>query len=1231
MQCQDTEQFSPASSASSLRTVNFDDSDSYNSAAPSPKTVNVYDEDWYIRNTREHPDPEVVEANIGNAKRGKDESALYIARQKNGRPHAVLAGVNMPKPPPKGKFAGRWNYIEFIPEWNDPLWVDPQLEIDEEDPHKRLVRPKDLLRYLRPAQRPEDQIRKPTAMALRFGVFPMRQDGRSRMTPTRSTFRQFAINGTANKISGEDVVREAEELAKNWGDDSVEALLERYASLDPSGKGRLSEESAFVLNAMTSMQEDEDWQRILFLGATTNELLDHGVLSFGNDSRITLKSPVHRLFRRDRWESPLWRGDSENTPRLVYQVGNHKGELDPGSDDYVWECLQPALVLASRMLFYLEGHDPFWKALCNVWNRMPVPKSRDDRPQDQRDRWPMFTFSRNPDLLPPGGQPFIPPEYYQLLDPIETTVSVLNNWLVLNITSTFHTENEAEGQPLNGITFAEDDGTIRTCLGADDIYPLLVQGYTTDERLVFSFRVATTLVHEIAHAVTYAHRNWMHSPGPSTLPIISGHPAVENSIASIGKLLFAHQRTPEPFFEQEQRCEVGFSLENHLYGGTAWPLIGRSSHVHPKHLYSTACGLTLYRWPRALHQDPPGDDETRKDPSDAILKTPVLVSNQYATFISVAQVLRFFTEEWWTTEIPRFGSAAMRLNTDMPTRILPPPDRTMPTFEDEDLLPKQWDLWNEWPDDLLKTNPLVYEFLMSLTQEHLNLACAKAKWQKDYLSWKERQWVLLNTGAQANIIVIEAVIGATYRRNLVNMTHQELQKWKDEALLGYQNTLARFTKRMQGRKLKLPAPSLNLLNADTFWENIGTVAQGAGRRLAELLRTYYGELQYEIHTITGLYLDIFNLGDEDRIRFTVQPVIRTLKARTQTLASLHEEIITLVNQPQATRMYPGIAEEFRPMFERGFETTKYLFGWSGEITRIKMENWALLLPLIPNIHIAHRPSSARLFTFARREIELLPAKEFEAVQNYVCTIQNATSHTKQAINTINADSLKRDVDYMLRGAVSRIKDIFGGVLHEASDEALDSKVPDAGDRPSKRVKYNPPSLEKPMLVKASTAAAARKSGFTIHDSKKAQSGRRRASVMPQNHPSTISNNHQAQGKPAVFGVSTIDSHTPKLPTADIFAINTAGFAPMTGIEHTGSSTLAPSHPASVNLFAAPYALTGTLTDDLVREAEMMEERRHALFTNNHAGEYRDPKGNGLESPETPKFVSRFPNPNDGTP
>ncbi|KAJ0272929.1 hypothetical protein COL940_010158 [Colletotrichum noveboracense] len=1070
MQCQDTKQYSPASSASSLRTVKFDVSDSYNSAAPSPKTVNVYDEDWYIRNTREHPDPEVVEANIGNAKRGKDESALYIARQKNGRPHAVLAGLNMPKPPPKGKFAGRWNYVEFIPEWNDPLWVDPQLEIDEEDPHKRLVRPKDLLRYLRPAQRPEDQIRKPTAMALRFGIFPMRQDGRSRMTPTRSTFRQFAINGTANKISGEDVAREAEELAKNWGDDSVEALLERYASLDPSGKGRLSEESAFVLNAMTSMQEDEDWQRILFLGATTNE---------------------------------------------------------------------PALILASRMLFYLEGHDPFWKALCDVWNRMPVPESRDNRPQDQKDRWPMFTFSKHPDPLPPGGQPFIPPEYYQLLDPIETTANVLNDWLVLNVTSTFHTENEAEGQPLNGITFAEDDGTIRTCLGADDIYPLLVQGYTTDERLVFSFRVATTLVHEIAHAVTYAHRNWMHSPGP--------------------------------------------------------------------------------------------DDETRKDPSDAILKTPVLVSNQYATFISVAQVLRFFTEEWWTTEIPRFGSAAMRLNTDMPTRILPPPDRTMPTFEDEDLLPKQWDLWNEWPDDLLKTNPLVYEFLMSLTQEHLNLACAKAKWQVDYLSWKERQWVLLNTGAQANIIVIEAVIGATYRQNLVNMAHHELQKWKDEALLGYQNLLARFTKRMQGRKLKLPAPSLNLLNADTFWENIGTVAQGAGRRLAELLRTYYGELQYELHTIIGLYLDIFNLGDEDRIRFTVQPVIRTLKARTQTLAGLHEEIITLINQPQATRMYPGIAEEFRPMFERGFETTKYLFGWSGEITRIKLENWALLLPLIPNIHIAHRPSSARLFTFARREIELLPAKEFEAVQNYVCTIQNATSHTKQAINTINADSLKRDVDYMLRGTVSRIKDIFGGVLHEASDEALDSKVPDVGDRPSKRVKYNPPSLEKPMLVKASTAAAARKSGFTIHDSKKAQSGTRRASVRPQNHPSTILNNHEAQGKPAVFGVSTIDSHTPKLPTADMFAINTAGFAPIVGVEHTGSSTLAPSHPASVNLFAAPYALTGTLTGDLVREAEMMEERSHVLFTNNHAGEYRDPKGNGLESPETPKFVSRFPNPNDGTP
>ncbi|KAH0441192.1 hypothetical protein CcaCcLH18_02102 [Colletotrichum camelliae] len=1225
MQCHDTEQYSPASTASIYS------SDSYNSAAPSPKTVNVYDEGWYIRNSREHPDAELVEANIANAKRGKDDSAAYIALQKNGRPHAVLAGVNMPKPPPKQEYAGRWNYIEFVPEWNDPLWVDPQLEIDEEDPHKRLVRPNDLLRYLRPAQRPEDQIRKPTAMALRFGIFPMRQDGRSRMTPTRSTFRQFAVGGTANKVSGEDVAREAERLAKHFGDDSVEALLKKYASMDPSGKGRLSEESAFVLNAMTSMQEDEDWQRILFLGATTNELLNHGVMSFGNDSHITLKNPVHRLLLRGRWESPLWRGENENTPRLVYQVGNHKGELDPGSDDYVWECLQPALVLASRMLFYLEANDPFWKALCDVWNRMPVIESRDGRPKDQRDRWPMFTFSKDPDPLPPGGQPFIPPEYYQLLDPIETTANTLNDWLVLNVTSTFHTEHEAEGQPLNGITFAEDDGTIRTCLGADDIYPLLVHGYTTDERLVFSFRVATTLVHEIAHAVTYAHRNWMHTPGPSSLPGISGHSAVENSIASIGKLLFAHSRTPEPFFENEQRSEVGFSLENHLFGGTAWPLVGRGSHVHPKHLFSTSCGLTLYRWPRALHQDPPGDDETRKDPSDTILKTPRLVSNQYATFISVAQVLRFFNEEWWTTQIPRFGSAAMRLNTDMPTRILPPPDRAMPTFNDEDLLPKQWDSWNEWPDNLVKTNPLVYEFLLVLTQEHLNLPCAKVKWQVDYLSWTERRWVLCNTSAQANIIVIEAVIAATYRRNLVNMGHQELQKWKDDTLLGYQNMLAGFTKRMCGRKLKLPAPSLSLLNADTFWDNIGTVAQGAGRRLAELLRTFYGELQYEVHTIQGLYLDIFNLGDEDRIRFTIQPVIRTLNTRIQTLTGLHDAIIILLNQPQTTRMYPGIAEEFRPMFERGVETTKYLFGWSGEITRIKLENWALLLPLIPNIHVAHRPSSARLFTFARREIELLPAKEFEAVQNYVCTLQNATSHTKQTINTINADSLKRDVDYMLRGAVSRIKDIFGGVLHEASDEALDSTVPDLGERPVKKVKYNAPSLEKPMLVRASTAAAARK--LIYKDSKKGQSGRRRASVKPQN-PGPIFHNHQAQGKAAVSGISTIDSRPPKLPTADMFAINTAGFVPMAGIEHTGSSiinNLAPSNPASVNLFPAPYALTGTLTGDLVREAEMMEERRQVLFSGKHEGGYRDPQGNGLDSPETPKFVSRFPHPHDGTP
>ncbi|GKT50854.1 uncharacterized protein ColSpa_11035 [Colletotrichum spaethianum] len=142
-----------------------------------------------------------------------------------------------------------------------------------DDDLNHLVRKKGLLNRLRPAQLPQDRSQNPTAFALRFGIHPDRKDGRSRLTPTRSTFRKFKVNGVDSiDIKGDYIVKQAEKYAANSGLDDVDALLERYSQMTPRDIRQSSETETFVLQAMQDMQDDEDWQSLVFGGVTTHEV-----------------------------------------------------------------------------------------------------------------------------------------------------------------------------------------------------------------------------------------------------------------------------------------------------------------------------------------------------------------------------------------------------------------------------------------------------------------------------------------------------------------------------------------------------------------------------------------------------------------------------------------------------------------------------------------------------------------------------------------------------------------------------------------------------------------------------------------------------------------------------------------------------------------------------------------------------------------------------------------------
>lgn len=53
----------------------------------------------------------------------------------------------------------------------------------------------------------------------------------------------------------------------------------------------------------------------------------------------------------------------------------------PQHNDELWNALQPALQMASKVL--LSEH-PFWMAILSIYHMRPVPDERDGRSQEQK-------------------------------------------------------------------------------------------------------------------------------------------------------------------------------------------------------------------------------------------------------------------------------------------------------------------------------------------------------------------------------------------------------------------------------------------------------------------------------------------------------------------------------------------------------------------------------------------------------------------------------------------------------------------------------------------------------------------------------------------------------------------------------------------------------------------------------------------------------------------------------
>ncbi|CZR58456.1 uncharacterized protein PAC_08348 [Phialocephala subalpina] len=304
--------------------------------------------------------------------------------------------------------------------------------------------------------------------------------------------------------------------------------------------------------------EDLDiYQKSLFWGFSTQDIESVGGFAPSYFSLIRLSNPINPVFHQNKWLSEKF-----NDVSFLRLPGNLDGYWQ-AHDPRVWDILQPVLRLASN---FLENHDlVFWWSI--VIDRRY--KSIEDGIPDEcsgnkliRVRAPLPGRNASPGVRSSGFKE----EFDEILKGVNFAIgsgrTELSSGLPHGISGFLSAQHRAG--------YWGGRGTIM--IAVENLEPLLRDNLTPSERLVDEFRIAASLLHEVAHGV------W------SMLCERHGRP-----------------KNPEPYFENQCLAELGFSLEQAVLGGVGRPLTS-ISNIKPftDDTGFSAAGIFHHAWPNAF-------------------------------------------------------------------------------------------------------------------------------------------------------------------------------------------------------------------------------------------------------------------------------------------------------------------------------------------------------------------------------------------------------------------------------------------------------------------------------------------------------------------------------------------------------------------------------------------------------------------------------------------------------
>ncbi|ESZ98640.1 hypothetical protein SBOR_0878 [Sclerotinia borealis F-4128] len=273
----------------------------------------------------------------------------------------------------------------------------------------------------------------------------------------------------------------------------------------------------------------EDFQRDMLYDFTVRELVDFDVVSSRILEEGNLTNPIHPIFSRNVWEKP---GQRPLSWHITIPEMTIEGVWYIMDDPTILKAMIPVLTLASTFLSRMHAL-PFFDALF-LGRRDSMPQSSSTIPLPNG----LVTFWRR-DLGASRANDFA-----ECNKSFGLALRRLHKMLKWGFALGTQMPWDVLPKQSNclGVTYKEDANTIWIFLDQRLCDLLLRNDLTSAEKAGAEYSLAIVMCHELTHVLCY---------------IIQ-----DKSL----------NRNYEPFYEDAPQCELGFEMENSVFGGLIEPI-----------------------------------------------------------------------------------------------------------------------------------------------------------------------------------------------------------------------------------------------------------------------------------------------------------------------------------------------------------------------------------------------------------------------------------------------------------------------------------------------------------------------------------------------------------------------------------------------------------------------------------------------------------------------------------